>query len=291
MNHGCRPPLPPDVMQKLREKHDGKSANMQDICSTTNKTSLTEIFADLSTFCMFIGFPRSGHSLVAALLDAHSNIVIAHEVHALKKIYEGFSETQIYSELVENSIARAKNGRGTKRYSYTVADQWQGKFHKLRVIGDKQGGGTTSFLAKHSDALHRLKETIALKVKFICVLRNPFDNISTIAARSNLTLEQSSHRYFSLCSLIEEIKRQISTDDLIDLTHESFIQDPVRGLKGLCDFLEEPVTEDYLIACGSIVYKSPHKSRNDFEWSQKLIAATENRIAEFAFLNGYSFEN
>lgn len=262
---------------------------------TKTKTSLTGIFADLSTFCMFIGFPRSGHSLVGALLDAHPNIIIAHELHVLKRIYEGLSEPQIYSRLVEKSIKKsidwANDGRGTSRYSYAVADQWQGKFHKLRVIGDKQGGGSTRFLAREPDALPRLRSTIKLKTKFICVIRNPFDNISSIAARRNLTLEQSSQRYFSLCAMIEEIKKQISTDDLFDLRHESFIDDPVGALRGLCDFLGEAATDEYLAACDRIVYKSPHKSRNNFEWSQKLIADTENGIAEFAFLKGYSFEN
>lgn len=259
--------------------------------STTTKTSSVGTFADLSTFCMFIGFPRSGHSLVGALLDAHPNILIAHELHTLKRIYEGLDESQIYSLLLENSRARAQDGRGTKRYSYAVTDQWQGKVQKLRVIGDKQGGGSTRFLAKHHDALQRLRETIALKLKFICVVRNPFDNISTIAARSDLTLEQSSHRYFSLCGMIKEIKKQISTLDLFDLRQESLIGDPVGSLKGLCHFLGEEPGDDYLTSCSRIVYKSPHKSRNDTSWDQELIAKVENRIGEFAFLKGYSFES
>ena len=122
-------------------------------------------------------------------------------------------------------------------------------------------------------------------------MRNPFDNISTIAARSDLTLEQGSHRYFSLCGMIEEIKKQISTDDLFDLRQESLIDDPVGSLRGLCHFLGEEPTNDYLTSCSRIVYKSPHKSRNDTLWSQELIANVESRIAEFALLKGYSFES
>jgi hypothetical protein len=35
------------------------------------------------SFCLFIGYPRSGHSLVGSLLDAHPDIAIAHEVNVL----------------------------------------------------------------------------------------------------------------------------------------------------------------------------------------------------------------
>ncbi len=38
-----------------------------------------KIFNGVETYCMFIGYPRSDHSIVGALLDAHPNIVIAHE--------------------------------------------------------------------------------------------------------------------------------------------------------------------------------------------------------------------
>ena len=37
----------------------------------------------LRSFCLFIGYPRSGHSLLGSLLDAHPDIAIAHEVNAL----------------------------------------------------------------------------------------------------------------------------------------------------------------------------------------------------------------
>jgi hypothetical protein len=33
---------------------------------------------------MFIGYLRSGHSLIASLLDAHPNAIATHELDALK---------------------------------------------------------------------------------------------------------------------------------------------------------------------------------------------------------------
>ena len=46
-------------------------------------------FEKLQAYCMFIGYPRSGHSLVGSLLDAHPNIIIAHELNALQFVVAG----------------------------------------------------------------------------------------------------------------------------------------------------------------------------------------------------------
>ena len=34
------------------------------------------LVSNVRTYCMFIGYPRSGHTLVAALLDAHPDMVV-----------------------------------------------------------------------------------------------------------------------------------------------------------------------------------------------------------------------
>ena len=38
----------------------------------------------VEAFCIFIGYPRSGHSLLGSLLDAHPEMVIAHELDVLR---------------------------------------------------------------------------------------------------------------------------------------------------------------------------------------------------------------
>ena len=250
-----------------------------------------ESFQDLGTYCMFIGYPRSGHSLIGALLDAHPNMIIAHELNVLKRIREGLNERQIYQLLLENSHTRAKAGRGASGYSYEVPNQWQGKFQKLKVIGDKQGGGSSRRLGNRPGSLQSLRNTFTRQIKFIHVTRNPYDNIATIADRKNYSLEESATHYFSLCENIQKIKAQMATRDLFDLQHESFIANPQVILRGLCQFLGVDASDDYLNDCASIVYKSPHRSRYDARWDGKLIDAVKKRIAEFPFLAGYSFES
>src|SRR4051812_27120158 len=62
-----------------------------------------KLFDGVRKYCMFIGYPRSGHSLIGSLLDAHSNAIIAHELDALKFIGAGCDKNQLYQLLLDNS--------------------------------------------------------------------------------------------------------------------------------------------------------------------------------------------
>ena len=41
------------------------------------------LYDGVETFVLFIGYPRSSHSLVGAILDAHPEIIIPHEYNLL----------------------------------------------------------------------------------------------------------------------------------------------------------------------------------------------------------------
>jgi hypothetical protein len=85
-----------------------------------------ELFDSVESYAMFIGYPRSGHSLIGALLDAHPNAAIAHELDVLKYVKEGYSREQIDPLLLENSRRYTESGREWNGYRYEVAGQWQG---------------------------------------------------------------------------------------------------------------------------------------------------------------------
>jgi hypothetical protein len=112
-----------------------------------------------------------------------------------------------------------------------------------------------------------------------------------MAAINDWNLEENTKRYFSLCENVRDIKERIATSDLFELRHESIIDHPHVILKELCHFLGQDAPDDYLNDCASIVYKSPHRSRCDARWDHRLIDIVKDRIAEFTFLTGYSFES
>jgi hypothetical protein len=252
-----------------------------------------ELFEEVKTFCVFIGYPRSGHSLIGSLLDAHPNMLIAHEVDALKYFYFGFGKNQIFQLILENSSAFTQNGRQWNYYSYRVPNQWQGKFQDLRVIGDKQGEGTTLRFKKAPFLLEKLQRVFQERIKFIHVIRNPYDNITTISLktkRHRRTLEESIDYYFSLAETVAALKSQMNSDNFFEMRHELFIENPHLFLNDLCRFLGVEASDGYLKDCASITFKSSKKSRLDAQWTPELIDLVKTRMDSIDFLNGYSFE-
>ena len=68
-------------------------------------------FDGIETYCMFVGYPRSGHSIVGSFLDAHDKIIIAHELNALKFIEAGCHFKELYWLLLYNSQQFSRFGR------------------------------------------------------------------------------------------------------------------------------------------------------------------------------------
>ena len=130
----------------------------------------------------FLNYPRSGHSILAALLDAHPNMVIAHH-YDLCHSHHRNNKTLLFNDLLQNSRLEAIDGHRSslcneKNYTLHVANSWQGKYDKyIRVIGDKGciGPSFEAFLKVYNE----LKVGTKIPMKVIIPIRNPFDIIST----------------------------------------------------------------------------------------------------------------
>ena len=250
-----------------------------------------DYFKTVEKYCMFIGYQRSGHSLFGSLLDAHPNIIMGHELNALRYLERGFSNRKIYYLLLRNSQRHAAKGRRETKYSYEVPNQWQGKFKSIKVIGDKKGSGSTQVFYENPGILKLLKNKIDVPIKFIHMTRNPYDNISTIISKNDKVLEHGINFYFLKCKTIKYLKTQINEEDIFEFKHESLIANPRKVLQELCIFLEVEPYDDYLNDCASIVFKSPRKTRFNIDWSAELIELVRKQIEQFEFLKGYSYES
>jgi len=56
----------------------------------------------------------------------------------------------------------------------------------MQVIGDKKAAKASEILLQREgrDSLRRLEDKLGVQLKFIHVIRNPFDNIATMALRT-----------------------------------------------------------------------------------------------------------
>ena len=260
------------------------------VASAVGAVTQRRVLKDVERYCMFIGYPDSGHSLVGSLLDAHRNCVISHELNVLRFLRGGMTRGQILWLILDADTDFTSRQRKHSGYDYTVPKEWQGRFEKLQVIGDKRGGTSSQLLAKHPDLLHRLEKKMAVDVRYIHVVRNPFDNITTIHTRTGMELKEAITFYFRLCDAVVRVKERVREGSLFDLRLESLIEDPKRSLADLCVFLGLEPEERYLENCAGVVFPSPRRTRTKVSWPADAVKVVDDRISQFDHLSGYSFD-
>ena len=249
-------------------------------------------FRGLDGVCLFIGPPRTGHSLVASLLDAHPEIAIAHELGMLKYVLTHFSRRQIWTMMLANTKRQAARGRPHIHYSHAVEGQWQGRFQNLRIIGDKHGEGLLLSVAARPRLLDRARERMG-PIRFIHVQRNPFDAITSTASvgKRNMSLERSIGYFSQLYATLNGIIGGLQASELCECRFEDLLADPKNELTKLCQFLGVEAPQDYLAACSAIVLDSPEDHRGMCDWEQSSRDKVDAFIDKYSFLSSYSFED
>ena len=248
-------------------------------------------FGGLEALVLFVGFPRSGHSLVGTLLDAHPDIIIGHEVDMLDYVTSGLSKQQVLYLLLNRSITFTEEGREWTDYNYLVPNQWNGKFRKLRIIGDKKGQGTVWRLTENPQLPDQLRRDYTLPLKFVNVVRNPFDNITTMAKREGYPLDQAIEIYTTLTQNLDVIQQAQPEDDWFEMQHEEVIGTQAKCMQKLCAFVGVDAPDDYLTDCGSLIFAQPNKSRFSVAWSPEQREKVDTLIAATPALSGYRFES
>jgi hypothetical protein len=250
-----------------------------------------EAFASVETVALFVGYRRSGHSLVGALLDAHPDVAMAHGLDVLHHVRYGFRREQIFQLILENVRERAAEGRIVTGYSYAVPGGWQGRHRRLRVIGSTRGGATARTLAERPELAGRVAERLGAPVRWIHVVRNPYDNISTLALRGRRTdLPSAIADYFRLVAGAERLRAAVGADTILDLRSEDLVADPSATLRRLAGWLGLDAPDDWVRACAAIVFDSPHRTRHDAPWTPALIEQVAKESERHPFLAGYRFD-
>lgn len=246
-------------------------------------------FAEVERYCSFVGCARSGSTLVGSLLDAHPEVVISQELDALRLVQARMPRRLLFGLILSKDASFTAKGRTWTGYSYAVPGQWQGRYERLRVIGDKKAGFTTKRLAASPQMLERLRSTVAAPLRFVQVTRNPFDNIATMVARSDTALEVVAEKYFRLAGNVVDLETALAPGELLSVRHEDLVRSPRPVLSELCRFLGVEPSEDYLDACAGIIFASPRQSRSSAEWDPGLVRRVQAQIDEVPFLAGYTF--
>ncbi|GFE64900.1 hypothetical protein KIN_19740 [Litoreibacter roseus] len=274
--------------------------------------------ARAQTFAQFVGFPRSGHSLIGALIDAHPRAIVAHELDAMGLFRGGLSYAQIARLIARNARAFADNGKWWNGYSYAV-DGVSSSDQSPQVIGDKKGDWAARWSAATPGLLDRVLKSSAPHPRWLLVTRAPEDNIATMtlrrggaydririkaasdgvsagpavdAAQADGTLPTGASDamiadYRSLCDAIADMKTRIPPENWLEIGYEAFTQDPVAGLRRIADFLKLNAEDDWLNAASALVHAGRSRSRDRLSWTDAQIQDVDELTTQFDFLKRY----
>ena len=185
-------------MKKPRSREKHRKAKPVMVSLSSNLPTLPpDVIRGINFFSFFVGYPRSGHSIVGSILDAHPHIVMSHELKFFEQgSFFNTKSTQrawtanLYNIIYQRSIKNTQTGglrnvnSTLKGYTLAIDSLWQGKFDKyIQVLGDKSGGSATleyirdriTFQSRYQE----LVEKIGIPIKVLHVLRNPYDVIAT----------------------------------------------------------------------------------------------------------------
>lgn len=239
-------------------------------------------------YAFFLGHSRSGHSLVASLLDAHPEVVMAHEVDALRHLARGADFRTVTRAMQHNSHFFAYFGRHYTGYDYSVPGQFQGHGDNPRVLGDKKGNSATRLLRREPDLLERLSAAAPAPIRLIHVIRNPYDNIATRALRNRTSVEWATRSYLANVAVIDAVRRR-EPGRVIDVYLDDLLQAPEATLRGLLRALGiDDVPAPYLRACKGLLFASSRPSRYRVSWDRRSLNAIHSGVEAYDFLRPFA---
>ena len=300
---------------RLAQSHEPDSVR------ATHRQLITETYLSQSdidsveTFLIFIGWPRSCHSIIGSMLDAHPNVVIAHDYFLFRKLKLKRNKrptvnlSQLYSQLFYWSTVNDDFRNLKKGYSLNINGSWQGSFTELKVIGDKSGRSAVVEYIKDREmfkkAFQKLENSVKVPIKVLQVVRNPLDMIATKVlftgsptktTKVNATVKHK-YRNFGLINkaathfvnFTKEIIGMIYDVDLspLEVHCEDLISHPSKTMSDICQFLDLECSPDYLQMCVDKTFKNVSESRHLVDWDPNTLPSLIDELRTFPFFQRY----
>ena len=261
---------------------------------------------------LFIGFPAAGSSIIGFFLNAHPNIVMTDEAElkTFLQINDRYVELPNWQYKLFNFLLKIDryrylswkisfdknklehNRRGyprEERYVY-ITGQYQGRFQKLHVIGNKNSARDINILANTSflKNLRSKLEDNKISLKFILITRDLYDTVASAAQQwYDGSMDEAIESISEVCEWNQKILEQIDSNDVFICRNEDLIANPKLQITRLCDFLKVSTSADYINACASRVVNKPTKSEFKPEWSNQHKEKINSLIKKYDFLSSY----
>ena len=278
------------------------------------------VISKVKFYVFFVGVERSGHSIVGAILDSHPHIVISNEFNVFRNLprIPYISKSLLFNKIWRTSYQKATAKKSSlhstdKGYSLAIDNLYQGMYESyIDVIGDKMGGDTSVLYftdpVEFEYQLNMLRDIIdKIPFKVFHVIRNPFDNIATIALyeyisfqveialikSGNETLTLDTARIFSAIThfflryqAAEDIKQRFDLD-VMEIHNKDLISNPKVIIQNICVFLNVFCSDEYLNTVSDKIFKDESKTRYNVLWTNDHITKVKENILKHDNLKQY----
>jgi hypothetical protein len=241
-------------------------------------------------FVLIVGNARSGSSLLGAVLDAHPSAIVANEAEGSVNLWRHLTGPEILHRIYETAARNAAAGRPSEGYRYQIGPP-PGEKLVVRLAGDKAWNPALLMLHGNPRLLPSLEERLAMPVRLVHTIRNPFDTIATMHRRSGASLADRTRWYFMHCDAAAALEERLPADRFLNSHHADLLTDPAGELQRLCAFLGLPACDEHRAAVTRRLYDRPRRTADSVPWTAGQIADVLSRMAQFDFLHRYLDES
>ena len=173
----------------------GWSEHVRRVLNAPGDVLLGPVYAykarNLEGILLIAGYNQSGSTLIGALLNAHPDAVVVPKAKSL--LYArlpGNTKGVLVSRIVrrERRIYREsdfyRKVRSVDGYNYRVETGWQGRYARLRLVGDKCADLYTHMLYEDPALLDLLRRRLDCPLRVLFSYRNPYDMVAAWSLRA-----------------------------------------------------------------------------------------------------------
>ena len=251
-------------------------------------------------FITFTCTGQSGHTIIAAILDAHPHVMVSEEKMVIRKMAKGRFKTpvEMFEHVIYDSRTRVQGKNSYRRKIGTI--EGQGQYEgTLEVLGDKCGWdviGRYKDRGTPNTSLLDFEQSIGVPVYVVHALRNPFDVISNwYVGKRNMRgdLEGCISAYGELTHAIQKVYYDsgFPRERILQVPNEALCAVPIVWIEALANHLDLEVDREWLRRCRDKVFQKPNSRVSECKWTRPLIdRVNEEIIKPYEFHKGYTSE-
>ena len=205
-----------------------------------------ELFSHINTVLLFVGVPRTGHTMVAEFVNAHPNAMIA-RTEPIWALFRHHTRAQVCQAVID---AHEKDPEG---FRYRIPGQFQGRSVRLEVIGARNARLATESLANDLSVIDLATQKMEASVKVIQVVMDPLMTVEKVSRYHRAQPREAADFVLDLMDKAQRIRQYIGAENSCLVYYEDVVADPVASVLRIYKFLQVPVGRQHLEACAAMV--------------------------------------